>query len=183
MSSRSVKRSLAIALLLVLGVAAAGPLRRHLPALLQHPLLAMRLARAQPAPRLLVPVQGVRVRALRDSWDAPRSGGRKHRGIDIFARRGTPVVSATPGIVVSIGTDRLGGNVVRVFGPGGEWHYYAHLDRFAAISRGQRVSAGEMLGFVGDTGNARGTPPHLHYGIYRPHGAATNPYPRLAARR
>ena len=113
-----------------------------------------------------------------DTWGATRSGGRRHEGIDIFAPRGTPVVSTTRGFVTRVGTNRLGGHVVGVLGPGLEWHYYAHLDRFGPIREGDMVQPGDLLGYVGNTGNARGTPPHLHYGVYR--GGASNPYPRLA---
>jgi murein DD-endopeptidase MepM/ murein hydrolase activator NlpD len=66
-----------------------------------------------------------------------------------------------------------------VLGPGGQRHYYAHLDRFAGVFAGMRVQAGTLLGYVGNSGNAKGTPPHLHYGIYTASGAI-NPYPLLA---
>jgi murein DD-endopeptidase MepM/ murein hydrolase activator NlpD len=135
----------------------------------------------QPAPSSLpVPVEGVSVRALRDSWGAPRGGGRSHRGIDIFAPRGTAVRAATAGIVLRVGENRLGGNIVTVLGPGRQVHYYAHLDRFAAVRAGDVVGAGTSLGYVGDSGNARGGPPHLHYGIYTRRGAI-NPFPLLTA--
>lgn len=159
----------------LVAVVKAGPLGRH-------PLLALRLAVMRPSPQLPVPVAGVRPRELRDTWDGPRSGGRRHRGIDIFAKRDTPVRSATSGIIATVGTNRLGGRIVRVFGPGGEWHYYAHLERFGPIAPGQVVVPGTILGYVGDSGNAKGTPPHLHYGIYRMLGGAMNPFERLAAR-
>jgi murein DD-endopeptidase MepM/ murein hydrolase activator NlpD len=145
----------------------------------RHPLVALRLVAMERDGSLDVPVVGVRKRDLRDSWNGPRSGGRRHKGIDIFARRDTPIRSVTPGIVATVGTNALGGRVVRVFGPGGEWHYYAHLERFAEVRAGDLVEAGTVIGYVGDSGNARGTPSHLHYGIYRLHGSATNPYPRL----
>lgn len=161
------------------GVATApkiGPVYRH-------PILTLRLLRAGPARLLPVPVDGVRMSELRDTWNGPRPGGRQHRGIDIFAKRGTRIRSTTDGIVATVGTNSLGGRVVRVLGPGGEWHYYAHLESFGAIREGDRIAKGTVLGFVGDSGNARGTPPHLHYGIYRFQGSAMNPYPRLSARR
>jgi murein DD-endopeptidase MepM/ murein hydrolase activator NlpD len=132
-----------------------------------------------PVPAVLpLPVRAARALRLVDSWGAPRSAGRRHEGIDIFAPKGTPVLSTTRGVVTRIGTNRLGGQVVGVLGPGLEWHYYAHLDRFGAYREGDVVNAGDVLGYVGTTGNARGTPPHLHYGIYR--AGAENPYPRLA---
>ena len=119
---------------------------------------------------------------IRDStWGAARSEGRTHQGIDIFARRGTPVIAATEGLVARIGENRLGGTVVWVYGPGRQRHYYAHLDRVAeTLETGDRVAVGDVLGYVGNTGNARGTPPHLHYGIYAM-GGAINPYPLLIA--
>jgi murein DD-endopeptidase MepM/ murein hydrolase activator NlpD len=125
------------------------------------------------------PVASLRLPRMTNSWGADRPGGRKHEGIDVFAPKGTPVVSTTRGIVTRVGSTRLGGRVVGVLGPGLEWHYYAHLDRFGAFGKGDIVEAGDVLGYVGNTGNARGTPPHLHYGIYR--NGAENPYPRLTA--
>ncbi|MCD0505346.1 M23 family metallopeptidase [Bordetella petrii] len=133
----------------------------------------------QPVPTTLpVPVQGVPARQLADTWGAARAAGRRHEGVDIFAPRGTPVVSATEGVVTRVGTNNLGGQVVWVLGPGRQMHYYAHLDGYADIGRGSHVLPGTPLGYVGNTGNARGTPPHLHYGIYQA-GGAINPYPLL----
>jgi murein DD-endopeptidase MepM/ murein hydrolase activator NlpD len=152
----------------------AGPVFRH-------PLTALRLIRSSPPSNIRVPVQGVSPSQLRDSWGAPRSGGRHHQGIDIFAPRGREIVSSTRGIIVTVGTNTLGGRIVRVLGPGGYWHYYAHLERFADIRAGDIIGEGRVLGYVGDSGNARGTPPHLHYGIYRFRGGAINPYPLLLA--
>ncbi len=134
----------------------------------------------EPFPRrLVVPVSGVRRRDLRDTWGAARAGGRKHEGIDIFAKKGTPIVSATHGIVARVGTDQLGGKIVTVYGPSGAGHYYAHLDRYGRYNPGDNIKAGDTIGFVGNTGNARTTPPHLHYGIYRRDSGAVNPYPHL----
>lgn len=135
---------------------------------------------SRPAPtQIAVPVEGVHRRALVDTWGAARSEGRSHEGIDIFARRGTPVTAATEGLVIRMGENRLGGTVVWVYGPGRQRHYYAHLERVAdRLAVGDRVAVGDVLGHVGNSGNARGTPPHLHYGIYSP-GGAINPYPLL----
>lgn len=145
---------------------------------LERAIYAARLS-ARPEPAALpVPVAGVALQALRDTWHGARSGGRRHEGIDIFAPRGREVVSATEGIVTRVGTNNLGGNVVWVMGPGRQLHYYAHLDRYAGVRAGDIISAGTVLGYVGTTGNARGTPPHLHYGIYTARGAI-NPYPLL----
>jgi murein DD-endopeptidase MepM/ murein hydrolase activator NlpD len=166
-------RTLFAAIVLVLAYGVLEPY-------IERALYTMRLA-AMPKPQALpVPVEGVRQRALRDTWGGARSEGRKHEGIDIFARRGTPVVSSTEGIVTQVGTNRLGGLVVWVLGPGGQRHYYAHLDSYSDVQPGMRIEAGRVLGHVGDTGNAKGTPPHLHYGIYDT-GGAINPYPLLKA--
>ena len=168
---RLLLRSAFLAALLLGAYALLGPYLKQM-------LYAMRLA-AMPVPAALpVPVRGVAPRALRDTWHGARSEGRKHEGIVIFAKRGTAVVAATEGIVLRVGTNRLGGQVVWVLGPGGQRHYYAHLDRYADIDNGQRVRPGTILGYVGTTGNAAGTPPHLHYGIYEA-GGAINPYPML----
>ncbi len=128
---------------------------------------------------LAMPVQGVGTKQLRDTWGASRSEGRSHQGIDIFAACGRPVQSATRGVIVRVGENKLGGQIVGVFGPGASFHYYAHLSRFADVSMGDEVEVGDLLGYVGNTGNAQGTPCHLHYGIYKG-GKAQNPYPLLA---
>jgi murein DD-endopeptidase MepM/ murein hydrolase activator NlpD len=135
-----------------------------------------------PPSQLPVPVEGVAPREIADTWGAPRGANRRHEGIDIFAPRGRAVRSSTRGIIWKVGEDNLGGNVVVVMGPGGCWHYYAHLDSFAEIEPGDVVREGSVLGYVGDTGNARGTPHHLHYGVYGFWGGARNPYPMLAGR-
>lgn len=145
---------------------------------LEMAVYSARLA-SLPAPaHLVIPVAGIRPEALRDTWHAARSGGRRHEGIDIFAPKGTPVRATTEGVVTRAGTNRLGGFVVWVLGPGAQRHYYAHLSRFGDVFPGRRVAPGAVLGYVGDTGNARGTPPHLHYGIYTRSGPV-NPFPLL----
>lgn len=163
-------RRLLLAVALCVAAAFIGPLLEN-SAYLGH-LLAQ-----APPDRLPPPVSRTRER-MRDTWHAARSGGRRHEGVDIFSPRGTPVRSTTEGLVLRRGTNRLGGKVVWVLGPGGHRHYYAHLDGFSALRAGERIQAGTLLGFVGDSGNARGTPPHLHYGIYTPTGPV-NPYPLL----
>ena len=135
------------------------------------------------APSLGFPVAGRDAGAIRSYWGAARDGGRRsHQGVDIFAPRGTPVVAASPGIVTSVGENRLGGRVVWLWDADRDVsHYYAHLDVQLA-ERGQRVRAGDTLGRVGNTGNARTTPPHLHFGLYRARrGGAVDPLPYLAA--
>jgi murein DD-endopeptidase MepM/ murein hydrolase activator NlpD len=120
-----------------------------------------------PDEEILMPVRGVRVRQVADTFGAPRSGGRRHEGQDIFAPRGTPVYSATGGVVLRMGYGQLGGNFVYVLGPGGRRYYYAHLEAYArGLEEGQEVTPSTLLGYVGNTGNARTTPPHLHFGVY-----------------
>jgi peptidoglycan LD-endopeptidase LytH len=169
------RRLVTLAVLVLLGGATIAAV---FPAL-RHPLLLARLLSAPAPSSLPVPVDGVRARQIADTWGGPRSGGRKHRGVDIFAPRGTPVRSTTDGVIVRLGTNRLGGNIVAVLGPGRQVHYYAHFERFGVVKAGHVVKAGDILGYVGDTGNARGTPFHLHYGVYTPSRGAINPWPLL----
>lgn len=139
------------------------------------------ISRMPPPTSLPVPVRGVDVSAIADTWGAARSSDRRHEGVDIFASRGTPVTSTTRGVVASVRDGGLGGRQVWVQGPALERHYYAHLDGWAEdLSRGDVVLPGDLLGFVGDSGNARGTPTHLHYGIYGD-GGVLDPLPRLRA--
>jgi murein DD-endopeptidase MepM/ murein hydrolase activator NlpD len=138
----------------------------------------IRLYHEPPPMSLLVPVQGIERSQLADTWGGARSEGRRHEGIDIFARRGTPVIASTHGVIVRKGLNRLGGRVVGVVGPAGWYHYYAHLDEWSILGIGDWVEVGMVLGYVGDSGNAKGTPTHLHYGVYVD-GAARNPYPLL----
>ena len=144
---------------------------------------AASLRAKEPDLKLLMPVGGVRLKQVNDSWHAPRDGGnRRHEGQDIFARRGTPVYSATEGYLVRIGESHLGGRTVSVLGAGGRVYYYAHLDSYALnIAEGDYVTPETILGYVGTTGNAQGTPPHLHFAVYTSTGAI-NPLPLLSDR-
>jgi murein DD-endopeptidase MepM/ murein hydrolase activator NlpD len=120
------------------------------------------------------PVAGYGPSAVRSFWGEPRDGGaRRHEGIDIFAPRGTPAVAASGG-VVSLRDGGLGGKTVWIRA-GRLSLYYAHLDS-QLVTAGQRVAAGDTVGWVGNTGNARTTPPHLHFGVYG-FGGATDPFP------
>lgn len=146
-----------------------------------RPRTLWELSRMPPPDAVAMPVAGVRARQVADTFGAPRGRDRTHQGVDIFATRGTDVVSATRGVVSSVREGGLGGRQVWVLGPAGQRHYYAHLDDWAAgLAAGDVVEEGHVLGSVGDTGNARGTPPHLHYGIYGD-GGAIDPLPLLRA--
>lgn len=150
---------------------------------IQTPYLYWKLQQTElAATPLQIPVKGVNIGQIQDTWGAARSEGRKHQGTDIFAARGTDVIAATDGIVHKIGLDGLGGKVIWITGPALSQHYYAHLDDYADhIQAGDWVQAGEIIGFVGTTGNAQNTQPHLHYGIYLRGQGALNPYPYLLA--
>lgn len=121
----------------------------------------------QPDDALLVPVDGVEKAGIADTWGAPREDDREHAGQDIFAKKGTVVRSATNGVVWRIGSSERGGKWVYVLGAGGRRYYYAHLQDVAKnLKEGQRVTTNTVLGTVGDSGNADGTPPHLHFAMY-----------------
>ena len=124
------------------------------------------------------PVQGRTDAAVGSFWGADRDqGARRHEGIDIFAPRGTAVVAAAAGVVTRTGETPVGGRVVWLAeAEHGSHLYYAHLDR-QLVTPGQMVRAGDTLGLVGNTGNARHTVPHLHFGIYRTGQGAVDPFP------
>jgi len=116
-----------------------------------------------------------------DSWGAPRAGWRRHQGTDIFALRGTPVLAVVNGTIEQLGDNPLGGIKLWLRSPRDNWsYYYAHLNGYGpGIRNGAKVKKGQVVGYVGTTGNAAGTPPHLHFETHIPAGAATNPYPIL----
>ena len=114
---------------------------------------------------------------LTDTFGAPRPGGRKHEGIDIFAKEGTPIHAIAGGTVVQGFGNALGGNVVRIQGDDGRFYYYAHLKdgSFDHLHVGEHVNAGQVIGGVGHTGDAAGTPNHLHLQV-RQNGDWVNPF-------
>jgi murein DD-endopeptidase MepM/ murein hydrolase activator NlpD len=118
---------------------------------------------------LLVPVRGILASQIPDTYDAPRDGARVHNAQDILAKRGTPVLAADDGTILHIGTNALGGNVVWTADPSRRFaFYYAHLDRWAkGLHDGQSVSRGDVLGYVGTSGNAPKDTPHLHFQVVR----------------
>lgn len=115
---------------------------------------------------LVIPVQDATFRDWNANsfWHYPWGVSGTHKGIDIFAPQGKPVLAAGGGLVVYSGQISLGGNVVLVLGAKWRFHYYAHLQS-ATVTTGQWVWQGNQLGLVGNTGNAAGKPPHLHYSV------------------
>jgi murein DD-endopeptidase MepM/ murein hydrolase activator NlpD len=111
-----------------------------------------------------------------DSYGAPRSGGRVHRGVDMIAARGTPIVAIYSGTITAMSTSALGGISVWLRAENGDQFYYAHLDGYGDISTGQSVSQGFVLGYNGSTGNAPDWLPHLHFEWHPGGGSAVNPY-------
>lgn len=111
-----------------------------------------------------------------DTWGAPRSGGRTHKGVDMIAARGTPIVAIYEGTIKRISTSSLGGKSLW-FRANGDEFYYSHLDGYGDISVGQHVPQGYVVGYNGSTGNAPDWLPHLHFEYHPGGGSAVNPYP------
>jgi peptidoglycan LD-endopeptidase LytH len=119
---------------------------------------------------------------FRDTWGAPRSGGRSHKGTDVFAAMGEPVLAFTDGTIARHSNGGLGGISVYLQGDDGNLYYYTHLQRIdAGGAVGRRVQGGELIAYNGDSGNARGGAPHVHFEVKPGGGASINPYPWLAA--
>ena len=139
---------------------------------------------------LTIPVQGMAAARLADSFNEVHSGQR-HEAIDIIAPRGTPVIAAEDGRIVKLFTSKPGGLTVYQFDASEKFaYYYAHLDRYApGLAEGQQVKRGDVLGYVGSSGNASPNAPHLHFAIFVLgaekrwwQGTAINPYPILTAK-
>ncbi|RDY67457.1 M23 family metallopeptidase [Lysobacter soli] len=135
---------------------------------------------------LTIPVQGVTSAQLRDTFSEARSEGRVHEALDIMAPSGTPVLAVADGTVEKLFTSVPGGLTIYQFEPTGRYaYYYAHLDRYAdGLQEKQAIRRGEVIGYVGSTGNADPSAPHLHFAIFElgPErqwwkGTAINPYP------
>jgi len=145
---------------------------------------------APEAARLLLPVEGIQPAQLQDTFDDARGdGSRTHEALDIMAPRGTPVLAAIDGSIEKLFTSDAGGLTIYQFDPQREnAYYYAHLDRYAdGLAEGQAVRRGEVIGYVGSSGNASDDAPHLHFAIFKLgpekrwwQGEAIDPYPLLA---
>lgn len=153
------------------------------------PAARLPAAPATPGPAgLVVPVQGMTAAQLADTYTDARSEGRSHEAIDIMAATGTPVLAVADGTVEKLFDSKLGGLSIYQFEPSGKFaYYYAHLDRYAAgLAEGRALRQGEVIGYVGSTGNADVAAPHLHFAVFvlGPErkwwqGTAINPYPLL----
>jgi murein DD-endopeptidase MepM/ murein hydrolase activator NlpD len=138
---------------------------------------------------ILIPVEGVRAAELHDTFTQARSGGRRHDAIDILAPRGTRVLAAVDGTIRKLFFSRAGGITIYEFdAPQRRVYYYAHLDRYADVHEGMSIRQGQVIGYVGTTGNAPANTPHLHFAVEDLpatkewwKGSAVNPYPLLTA--
>jgi murein DD-endopeptidase MepM/ murein hydrolase activator NlpD len=134
------------------------------------------LAGALPQGNYLFPVAGPT--QFTNDWGFARPGGRSHEGIDLFAARGTPVVAVADGTLFNVGWNTLGGWRLWVRDTSGDGFYYAHLEAYSPVAKeGATVTRGTVLGYVGNTGDARTTPTHLHFEIHPGGGGPVPPYP------
>jgi peptidoglycan LD-endopeptidase LytH len=152
---------------------------------------------ALPAPadlrqrNLVLPVQGIRPEQLQNTFEDSRGGGRVHEAIDIMAPRNTPVMAVEDGRIAKLFTSKQGGLTIYQFDPGETYaYYYAHLERYAdGLKEGMMLRRGQVVGYVGSSGNANPEGPHLHFAIFRltPEkrwwdGTPVNPFPVLGGR-
>lgn len=163
-------------LLLLLAITEAGSRGGGEAAPIEHRTLGM-------------PVANMKLADMQDTFDQAR-GGRRHEATDILASRGTPVLAVEDGTIKKLFLSKPGGITIYEFEPDEQYcYYYAHLDRYAAnLKEGMHVTRGQVIGYVGNTGDASTTSPHLHFGITRigPEkkwwgGTPINPYPLLRA--
>lgn len=140
-------------------------------------------------PTLSPPIRGLTVKDLRDTFNETR-GAHPHEAIDIMEPRGTPVYAVVPGTIRKLFLSKPGGNTIYLFDEASVYcYYYAHLDRYAPnLREGMHVSAGDLIAYVGSTGDASPDAPHLHFAVFQlgPEkqwwkGKALNPYPWLVA--
>lgn len=152
---------------------------RRLPSAAQRKANA--LAKEDPLAVIPIPILlGIEPKDFGDTWGDARSNGRTHEGTDILAPKNAYIVAPSESVVSDIGEGANGGNFVYTINPGGERYYFAHLDAYAeGLEVGDILEKGDLIGYVGNTGNASGGAPHLHFGIYA--GGAQNPFARLSA--
>jgi murein DD-endopeptidase MepM/ murein hydrolase activator NlpD len=163
------------------GAATTAPPSATLPPVVAVPQVAPARAEADAAARYVFPVFGANATFTSD-YGAPRAGTGWHQGNDIFAPIGTPVLAVADGVLSKVGVNTLGGNRLWLEDDLGNTYYYAHLSGYAAnVADGVRVRGGEIIAFVGNTGQAITTPPHLHFEIHPGDGASVDPYPYLLA--
>lgn len=185
----------AILTIIVLAGLAFGSMLSFGPGNAPSPVARVKARFEPPTPggtALAIPVAGVRAEALADTWGDSRGGGtRAHQAIDIMAARGTPVIAAAPGRIEKLFQSAAGGTTLYVRSPNRGWsYYYAHLAAYApGVREGEPVRTGEVIGYVGDTGNAGAGNYHLHFGVSRmragegwSEGEPVNPYPLLTGR-
>ena len=119
---------------------------------------------------------------FRDTWGAPRSGGRSHKGVDMMAPHGTPVYAIHAGRITRLNNSGLGGISVYMYGNDGNEYFYTHLQGYADDTYvGRQVDAGDLIAYNGSTGNASASAPHVHFEVHPGGGGAVNPYPWAAA--
>lgn len=144
-----------------------------------------------PSEQLLLPVRGINANELTDTYTQTRGSSRIHEALDIMAPRGREVIAAADGKVVKLFDSKQGGLTLYQFDPAERYaYYYAHLDRYAeGIAEGKLLKRGDLVGYVGTTGNADPAAPHLHFAIFELgpekrwwEGRPVNPYPLLAQR-
>lgn len=145
-------------------------------------------ASTTPSAKLLLPVEGVKLEHLNDTFNQPRGGERRHEALDIMAPKGTKVLAVADGKVAKLYNSKPGGLTVYQFDPDAKFsYYYAHLDRYADnLKEGQPIKRGELIGYVGVTGNSDPNAPHLHFAVFELpatgewwKGKPVNPYPLM----
>ena len=146
-------------------------------------------AAAKPVGKLTIPVEGVKLSQLSDNFDQPRGKERHHEALDIMAPKGTRVIAAADGKVVKLFNSKPGGLTVYQFDPTEKYaYYYAHLDRYAeGVKEGSVLKRGDLVGYVGVTGNSAPNGPHLHFAVVELtpkkewwKGTAVNPFPMMS---
>ena len=192
MSPRDAYRTVTVASAFIglVGLAAClpGPVKSEPVPELTPPAAQLTPEAALAAKALIIPVEGVDPSRVRDSYTAGRGGGRTHDAVDIMAPRGTPVIAADSGTILRLRQNEAGGITIYQLDPDERFvYYYAHLDRYQdGLSEGMKIRQGDVLGYVGTTGNAPKNTPHLHFQVmlYRGRGQywggdPINPHPYL----